>query len=205
MSHTPLHLISPALKAIDHTEAEIFTSVTWLALHGQAQSRLGLYELSKGVIPAIRAQQYILATASDGRRARPVAFVSWALMSAEVETRYLQNPDDGLRLEEWCSGNRMWVLNWLTPFGHGRTFSRILRTLWADHCLRYLQRKRGLCIHTLRGANLAGEQARQWACENPLRTEIACIGIASRTPSNAARSGSARSPLSLVSTGISAA
>ncbi len=46
----------------------------------------------------------------------PISFISWAFISEEVEQRLLQNGGK-LRPEDWTSGDRLWVIDIVAPFG----------------------------------------------------------------------------------------
>jgi len=47
----------------------------------------------------------------------PVAFVSWALLSEEVEKRFLATPELRLKPEDWKSGDRPWIVDLIAPRG----------------------------------------------------------------------------------------
>jgi cytolysin-activating lysine-acyltransferase len=46
----------------------------------------------------------------------PVSFISWAFLSEEVEKLLLQN-GGRLRPEDWKSGDRLWIIDIVAPFG----------------------------------------------------------------------------------------
>lgn len=46
----------------------------------------------------------------------PISFISWAFVSEEVEARMLKNGGK-LRPEDWKSGDRLWVIDIVAPFG----------------------------------------------------------------------------------------
>ncbi len=46
----------------------------------------------------------------------PISFVSWALLNKDAETRMFQNGGK-LRPEDWNSGDRLWLIDIVAPFG----------------------------------------------------------------------------------------
>ena len=46
----------------------------------------------------------------------PISFISWAFISEEVEKRLLNNGGK-LRPEDWKSGERLWIIDIVAPFG----------------------------------------------------------------------------------------
>ncbi len=77
-------ITAPALNAPGHSEAEIFGSIVWLAMQANNKNRLPLQDLSQWLLPALRTQQFILASESIDGQTRPVAYMSWANLTAEA-------------------------------------------------------------------------------------------------------------------------
>jgi cytolysin-activating lysine-acyltransferase len=165
MQNGDLVIIAPGLNAPGHSEAEIFGSIVWLAMHAKNKNRLPLQDLSQWLLPALRSQQFILAIESIDGKTRPVAYMSWANLTAEVESRYVDNPDKGLSPQEWTEGDRMWVMDWMTPFGHSQPFSQAVCAALANSCFKSLYHRgghRGLRVQLFRGDHVSHEQAKQW-------------------------------------------
>lgn len=71
-----------------------------------------IFDLQRLVIPPIRLGQYRLYR----RKFKPVAFVSWAWLTENAENGYTT----GTRLlqpEDWNSGDRLWFIDFVAPFG----------------------------------------------------------------------------------------
>ena len=119
------------------------------------------------LLPAIKNKQFILAIETG----RPVFYLSWANLSYEAERRYLQHVLQ-LREDEWSSGDRMWVLDWVAPFGHSRLLSQMLEhQLFATRWMRALYHRgneRGLKVKTFIGKAVLPEEAREWFASNPI-------------------------------------
>lgn len=166
-----LSIIAPAVHKTTNSEAEIFGSIVWLAMKAKNKNQLPLEDLSQWLMPALRHQQFILASESGNGTTSPVAYMSWANFTTFVESRYVDNPDDGFTHQEWASGDRMWVIDWMTPFGHSRAFSRVVRSVLASCCFKSLHHRggeRGLRVQLFRGDQVSQEQAKLWWKERPI-------------------------------------
>ena len=170
MQSGPFTITAPALGALGHSEAEVLGSVTWLWMHTPGHRDLPLHALNKLVLPALKTQQFILASAPDGDAMRPVAYLAWANFSADAESRYLQSAA-ALRPEDWNSGDRTWITDWFTPFGHSTEFRKTIETLLPDSCSRALYHRgneRGLRVMTFRGQNVSPLHAKTWWQARPM-------------------------------------
>lgn len=86
---------------------------------------------------AIQTQQYRIAV-KDGCA---VGFVSWAYLSEEVATGFA-NRTRLLQPADWRSGNHIWIIDLLAPFGHCREFVGHLRQDTFAGCLVHASRMR---------------------------------------------------------------
>ncbi len=82
------------------------------------------------VLPAVFSGQFFIAEASNpetGHRA-PVAVVTWARVSAEVDERLTENvgKPSRLRPDEWSSGEILWLID---AVGDPRAVATSLKTL----------------------------------------------------------------------------
>lgn len=145
MKFGSFHVISPALlPAVNAdaedcptswTEAEVLGASVWLWMHSNKHREIPLQVLSTLLLPAIKQQQFILIS----EHGKPVFYLSWANMSAAAEARYIRNPSFSMPQDDWNSGDRMWVLDWVAPFGHTPVISKLIkRYLLADRCMRSL-------------------------------------------------------------------
>ena len=168
-------ITAPALGAPAASEAEVFGAVTWLWMQTPGHRDLPLYALSKVLLPPLKAQQYMLASASDGNTLRPVAYVAWANFNADAESRYLHSAA-AIRPEDWNSGDRMWITDWFSPFGHSVALRKTVGKLLANSCLRSLYHRgqeRGLRVMTFRGYNVSRQQAKAWRQARPMMAQFA--------------------------------
>jgi cytolysin-activating lysine-acyltransferase len=86
--------------------------VAWLMMQQAATRHSLLSELEWRVIPPLVLDQSKLYL----RDGAPVAFVSWALLSQEAAARYAGTPHH-LAPADWKSGDQVWVIDVLAPFG----------------------------------------------------------------------------------------
>lgn len=172
MQHGNLIITAPALKACSQSEAEIFGLCVWLWMHAPRQREMPLHLLSSWLLPPLRSHQFILASEMgvDGRLT-PVAYVAWGQLTAEAESRYVDNPASGLKPDDWSKGDRMWITDFFCPFGHTRNFIRIALDLLPRQCFRALYHRggdRGFRVLNFRGRDVSREQEITWWRGKPI-------------------------------------
>lgn len=79
-------------------------------------SSWSLESFEKFVYPPLLNRQFLLLETKEGI---PLAYVSWAFMSVEVEARYLSNPAEFYG-DDWRSGDRLWIMDFVSPVIYGR-------------------------------------------------------------------------------------
>jgi len=171
MRNHDYEIIAPGLLEQDWNEAAALGSAIWLWMHSRQHRDAPLHTLSVLLLPAIKRRQFILAAEAG----RPVFYLAWANFSREAEQRYLGNSPLCMPEQDWDSGERMWILDWVAPFGHTRAMSRlVLRHLFPNRLMRALYHRgeeRGLRIKTFRGSAVPPEEARCWFRQNPVSAE----------------------------------
>ena len=171
MQYGNLIITAPALNASEHSEAEIFGSIVWLWMHSKSQSDMPLYALSLWLLPALKSKQFVLAYETDGQQTKPVAYMAWAQLSAEAESRYVKNSALGLSPKDWRSGDRFWITDFFTPYGHAKQFSDAIAATLSDFCFRSLYHRgadRGMRVLYFRGDHVPLENAKQWWKDRPI-------------------------------------
>ena len=177
-SNHRLRLISPALGMPPQSDAQVLGAVTWLLMQSRQHRELPLRMLGTLVLPAVKTGQYILlsersaeASAEESGAETPVAWLAWANVSAQAEACYLSDHLEGLRADEWSSGDRMWCIHWIAPFSHTPILRRIVLDHVPNFCARALHHRgieRGMRVSTFRGKNISPQRARQWWRERPM-------------------------------------
>jgi cytolysin-activating lysine-acyltransferase len=162
-----LEIIAPAALAGEFGEAEAFGSAVWLWMNSTAHHDAPLHLLSTLLLPAIKCRQFVLASENG----KPVFYLAWARFSEQAEKRYLTNPPQCMPPEDWQSGDRQWVLDWIAPFGHTRQMrSLVLRRLFPDWCARALYHRgdeKGLRVIRFHGIAVTPQEARFWFDQHP--------------------------------------
>jgi len=169
MQFEALDVIAPGV--LDHpcNEAEAMGSAVWLYMHSASHRNMPLHLLSRLLLPAITRRQFVLASENG----QPVFFLTWALFNADAERRYIANPPEAMLEDDWTSGDRMWVLDWIAPFGHTRAARQLLTRLFPMQNARALYHRgdtRGLRVLQLRGIAVMPEEAQAWAVLNPIQS-----------------------------------
>ncbi|MBI3531354.1 MAG: toxin-activating lysine-acyltransferase [Burkholderiales bacterium] len=189
----PLSLISPALGKHPHSEAQVLGAVTWLLMQSAQHRGLPLRMLDKLVLPPLKTGQYILLneqqtlpTTQEVLPEIPVAWLAWANLSAQAEAYYLSDHLGGLGPHEWSSGDRMWFIHWIAPFGHTRALLHTVLNLIPNFCARALYHRgieRGMRVITFHGRNITPQRARQWWRERPMLAAAQASPDAPQAPS----------------------
>lgn len=165
-----LDITAPGLIDEPWNEAAVFGSVTWLWMHSKAHRDAPLHSLPTLLLPALKQRQFVLGTEGG----KPVCYLSWLNLDEAAEQRYLQQSPLTLRESDWNCGERLWMNDWVAPFGHSAAFTRILqRHLFTNRCARALYHRgdeRGLRIKTFQGIGVIPEQARAWFAAHPVAT-----------------------------------
>lgn len=169
-----LIITAPSVTTTDRSEAEIFGSVVWLWMNSKSQSDMPLSALAIWLLPALKSKQFVLAYEADGQQTKPVAYMAWAQLSAEAESRYVDNPALGLSPEDWRSGDRAWITDYFAPYGHARQFADAIAATLPDSCFRSLYHRgadRGMRVLHFRGDRVSLAQAKHWWNDRPI---LAC-------------------------------
>ncbi|MDP2065517.1 MAG: toxin-activating lysine-acyltransferase [Burkholderiaceae bacterium] len=168
MSRPPLSIVAPGLIEQPWSEAEVLGSVVWLWMHSASHRDFPLHTLPVLLLPAIKRRQFVLASEAG----QPVFYLSWASFHPEAEQRYLANSPLLMPEHDWNCGDRLWLLDWVAPFGHTRAMSRIVtRQLFANRWWRALDHRgdaRGLSIRTFQGTAVLRDEAREWFAAHPV-------------------------------------
>lgn len=173
-----LSLVSPAVNRPAQSEAQVLGAMAWLLMHSPQHRQLPLHMLGTLVLPPVKAGQYLLLSESGPSDSAqktapetPVACVAWANLSAQAEACYLSDHLQGLQPDEWSSGDRMWFIHWVAPFGHTQALRRLVLEHIPNFCARALHHRgmeHGLRVNTFRGKHVTAQTARQWWRERPM-------------------------------------
>lgn len=167
-------ILAPGLSPQPWSQAQALGCATWLWMHSASHRDAPLHTLPTLLMPALLSRQFVVATQAD----RPVFYMAWAMLSEEAERRYLRNPPVLMPQVDWTSGDRMWITDWVAPFGHTRQMSKIiLRQLMPHSCMRSLKHhgsapvQAGSRVNTFRGHLVSKHNAQQWWQARPIAEE----------------------------------
>ncbi|WP_318374260.1 toxin-activating lysine-acyltransferase [Enterobacter sp.] len=163
---------APLILGGDENEAEVLGASVWLWMHSPLHRDAPLHALPTLLLPIIKRRQYVLVAKDE----QPIFFFSWAWLDRESEARYLTRPAIEMRDEDWASGDRMWCIDWIAPFGHTAAMGSLMRRdLFPDHCLRALHHRGqqlGKRVVMLHGNHVSREQAQAWQHAHPLSVNL---------------------------------
>jgi cytolysin-activating lysine-acyltransferase len=172
MQFETLDIIAPGLTDEPWNEAAVFGSATWLWMHSKAHRDAPLHTLPTLLLPALKHRQFVLGS----EHGKPVFYLSWLNLDEAAERRYLQQSPLSLAQDDWNSGERLWLNDWIAPFGHTAALRRLLqRHLFTHRVARALYHRgeeRGLRVKTFQGIGVIPEQANAWFAAHPLATAL---------------------------------
>lgn len=97
------------------TVSHLLGEITWLLTQSPLHRELKLADLEWLVMPAMLAGQ--LYVFRDGNK--PVGLALWACCTADAEAKLEQGllePSNRLTVDEWTSGDRVWLVDLVAPF-----------------------------------------------------------------------------------------
>jgi cytolysin-activating lysine-acyltransferase len=169
-------LIAPWVTPDDTREAEVLGMAVWLWMHSERHRDAPLHTLPTLLLPLIKQQQYAIAV----KNAKPVFFLGWARMDEDAERRYLTNASVMMKEQDWTRGNRLWITDFIAPFGEVRALQKLTReVILPEQCFRALDHQgeqRGQRVRFFHGKSIKHAAARLWQQANPLSVALPEIG-----------------------------
>ncbi len=127
-----------------------------LLMSQPAYRHLFLADLEWMLLPPILLNQYRLFSTGG----RIMAFAAWATLSEAVEAR-INAPNQRLSPAEWKSGDNLWLIHLVAPFGHGEAVLKELReTVFAGKSFK-MHRPRGNRPTSAKTAPVRAKEAMQ--------------------------------------------
>lgn len=161
-------LVAPALTGESYSEAQALGSAVWLWMHSAQHRDIPLHALPTLLMPALKCGQFLIVS----QHGRPIFYMSWANLSGEAECRYIKNPSYTMPEQDWTSGERLWVLDWIAPFGHTQDVMPLVRRhIFANKVVRALYHRgqeRGMRIMQWRGIAVMREEEKYWDAIHPI-------------------------------------
>ena len=104
------------------TPLDVIPEVLWLLTQSPQHKFMFLADLEWYFLPPFRLRQFRVFHKDKA----PIAYVSWAYVSDEVEER-LKSGATRLKPEDWRSGENLWLIDLCVPFGGGEFILKELR------------------------------------------------------------------------------
>jgi cytolysin-activating lysine-acyltransferase len=112
----------PAPAGAAKRTSEVLGEITWLMSQSPLHKQLFISDLEWLAMTPMMLQQFRLFY----DQTKPVGVVFWASVSEEVEAR-LAAGNARMRPQDWKSGDRLWVVEVIAPFGKGEEMVRDLK------------------------------------------------------------------------------
>lgn len=103
---------NPAESSPPKTVSQMLGEITWLMSQSPLHRQLFISDLEWFAMPALLHEQYRVFYGPNA----PAAVALWASVSDEVQAR-LENGAMKLRPDEWRSGDHVWLIELVAPFG----------------------------------------------------------------------------------------
>jgi cytolysin-activating lysine-acyltransferase len=94
------------------TVAQALGEITWLMTQSPLHKQLFIGDLEWFAMPAVLLEQFRIWNGPNS----PAAVAFWAKVNAETEAR-LEGGANKLRPDEWQNGDRLWLIDLVSPFG----------------------------------------------------------------------------------------
>ena len=102
---------------------KLIGEIATLMMKSKIHSQFSINSIGHVILPAIQTNQYRIYR---NRQHYPVAYVSWARVTPEIEDKFLHKKYV-LQPEDWKSGERIVFVDFMAPFGHTKQVVRDLR------------------------------------------------------------------------------
>lgn len=166
------HLQAPQLTGQANRISEAFGAAVWLWMQLPRHRHFALKNLETRLLEPIRQGQYVLAcTGKHNRQRDPVALLLYACLNARAESQYLRDPSAALPASDWRSGDRLWLIDWVSPFGLSLQIRHQMLELFARQTARSLHRHpraQTSRVKTWRGDTCTTDAAHAWWHERPI-------------------------------------
>ncbi|WP_107671196.1 toxin-activating lysine-acyltransferase [Cyanothece sp. BG0011] len=111
---------NPSIVVEKHLQ--MIGSLTHLMMSSKLHQRYQIIDISGRFLPSLIHNQFRYCEMDS----KPLGFVNWAWLSDEVEEKF-KTGKYVLKLDEWQSGNNLWFLEFIAPFGHANLMIKDLR------------------------------------------------------------------------------
>ena len=106
---------APAAAATPPTVSHLLGEMTWLLTQSPLHRALRIGDIEWLAMPALIHRQFYIFRDAE----RPVGLALWAKCDAAAEEKLqggMIEPENRLTLEQWISGDRIWLVDLIAPF-----------------------------------------------------------------------------------------
>lgn len=137
--------------------SRLLGDIVTLMMQSPTHLNYKIQHFSSVVLPPVQLNQYRIY---HNAKKQPVGFVSWAMLSKEAEQKFL-NQATPLTLEEWASGDSIYIMEFIAPYGHAQKITTDLKKRYPNHkahAVRYdTTGKNGKVVSTFYGDECGGK------------------------------------------------
>ncbi|SRR5258706_427554 len=129
------------------TISSVFGEIVWLMSQSPLHKQFFVSDLEWFVMTPVLLKQFRMFYAKD----RPIGVVFWGFVNDEVEER-LKAGTTKLRPQDWKSGDKLWVVEVIAPFGGAEEMVKDLKEkVFPDRKFRFaaLESDGAKCVKTL--------------------------------------------------------
>ncbi|MCG2842127.1 toxin-activating lysine-acyltransferase [Sandaracinobacter sp. RS1-74] len=101
------------IQAGQRTVAQVLGEIVWLLTQSPVHKTLFISDLEWAIMPALLFEQFRIFY----NNGQPAGLVLWASVSEQTELRLESGGPIRLRPDEWKSGDRLWLVEMVAPFG----------------------------------------------------------------------------------------
>lgn len=98
-------------KMTSQDKFHAYGKISWLWANSKLHKSWSTAQQARFILPAVETRQYHIVEDNGV----PVAYCSWAFITVDAEARFIVSPNS-LQPEEWTSGDRLWFIDWVSPF-----------------------------------------------------------------------------------------
>lgn len=195
LSSLEIEWLCPSLNNQPFDALKAFGMAAWLWGQSPLHKDWRLKFMAPTIWPAIMHRQFLIGR---DKTYRPVVFVSWAQLDEARERQYLQNPNS-LSHDDWASGDRVWFIDWITPFGGALATARKIEhdvfPQSAGHSLHVKAGSDTARIYDHYGCRVSDEQKRQ--SQEQLQQSLKAVFL-SQQPADSASQAPAQEPFAAI-------
>jgi cytolysin-activating lysine-acyltransferase len=132
--------------------------LSWLWINSPLHNAWSMESFFKYCAPPLALNQYILIE----RNGMPIAYCSWAFLNSDTESKYMLDCWS-LNLDDWCSGDRLWFIDWVAPFDKldSLALRRLLMEKFKNNVARAVRvrlNNKNARVMEFKGRNMAAEK-----------------------------------------------